>query len=153
MIMKGRIMREKDNIYQSGLLSQESLNKLPRTAVLNCRCDIKSLATILSFIIAKGHRPQSKSAIIRTGIDMFAIILRLNGKGMSFEKTGEALVYLEKQGLSFLKEGEKNNLIMEIQKENISTDFDNIPIQHEGQDISDDVQRAMSEWMNDMADE
>ena len=104
----------------------KDIDKLPKTAVMEARVDMRSLASVTRYLISRGYNVSTKSSLIRTALEMFTIVLRNNRLEEGFISTADALNYMNSVGLDFGKIGQKGNksLAIEMQKETLVADFD-----------------------------
>ena len=69
------------------------------TAVFECRCDIRHLATTLKYLKSEGMEVRSKSELGRVIIELFKTLLVRNKKVNEFESSQEAHEYMIEQRL------------------------------------------------------
>ena len=115
------------------------IEKLPKTAVMESRVDMRSLASITRYLIKKGYNPSTKSSLIRVGIESFAVILKSNDLDKGFDSTHEALQFMNNVGYVFGRLGDKGNkeLVIQLQAESIGDSFNDSEVQQTAKELLD----------------
>jgi hypothetical protein len=101
----------------------------PRTAVMEARLDIRTVATILRYFNSKGIFPHTRSLLLRLIAEGYADALVRNNLSEYFTSTADALNYLKAQGLPVGEVGKRGtyNLVKQLEQEDITLDRADAP--------------------------
>ena len=97
------------------------INSKPRTMVVNSRCDIRSIATIHSYLASVGYGNLNLSQTLRNALDNYADVLVANKLVEPFLGTFAAAEYLDSIRMT-IPDGNRKSLIEQIQRETLIAD-------------------------------
>ena len=99
----------------------KTLNKKPKTIVINGRCDIRSIATLHRHYFNMAEGNLNMSQLVRRSLDTYAEVLVANKICKPFKSTIDAKRYLDQVRMNIPQRNQRN-LIEQIQRETLLED-------------------------------
>ncbi len=123
-----------------------------KTWVVNTRVDIRTLATLMKFYEAQGHKTQKKSTALRLAIEHFKSLVVLKHPEFETRTFQDAIEYLEHMRVLDMQSEFQGKfaLVKELQKEGIHMDLKPLEPSTITQTEKDDMMRILDEKMREI---